>query len=46
MPKAGTFLWLKLLHVEDAGSLRALFKQDKVVVVPGAQPIAPRFMHG
>ena len=45
MPQAGTFLWLKLLHVEDAGSLRALFKQEKVVVVPGAQPSEAWFSH-
>ena len=30
------FLWLKLLTVPDSGALRAQFKQEKVVVVPGA----------
>ena len=35
MPKAGMFLWIKLLDVEDSRSLRELFKQEKVVVVPG-----------
>ena len=35
-PRAGMFLWLKLLTVPDSGSLRAEFKAEKVVVVPGA----------
>ncbi len=35
-PRAGMFLWLKLLTVPDSGALRAQFKQEKVVVVPGA----------
>ena len=34
-PRAGMFLWLKLLTVPDSGALRAAFKREKVVVVPG-----------
>ena len=39
-PRAGMFLWLKLLTVPDSGALRAEFKQEKVVVVPGVLPSA------
>lgn len=35
VPKAGMFLWIRLLGVDDSRSLRELFKQEKVVVVPG-----------
>lgn len=35
-PRAGMFQWLRLMGVRDSGSLRALFKEEKVVVVPGA----------
>ena len=37
MPRAGMFLWLKLLTVPDSGALRAAFKREKVVVVPGGR---------
>jgi len=44
-PRAGMFLWLKLLTVPDSGALRAQFKQEKVVVVPG-EALTHRVLRG